>query len=205
MSKKPMKTKLILIAGAPRSGKDTLARLLYPVFQQEGLTSFMFVISDTLKAATHWAYDTPKKNINAYEECKDKPHDDFLGETPRNAYIDHAERYMKPKHGMDVYAQFMVKKIERSIESRKVRNQNNAVYFLPGVGFQEEIDVIIKAFGEKNVLLIKLERAGTDFKLDSRGPVHHIDPSMEVVLVNDKTLAEFEEEALLIARPFISS
>lgn len=105
---KPEAPKCIVLLNGPKYvGKDTIGNEL--VRKHKGNR---FGFADPVKVATHYAFDTPNKAQDAYETCKDAPHKDFLGLSPRQAYIDHAT-FMRERYGDSVYARMAAEKIDR--------------------------------------------------------------------------------------------
>jgi hypothetical protein len=189
-----MVAKILLIAGPPRAGKDTLAFLLEEKYRyRNDIFTRIMILSTPLKLATHFAFDVPNKLEHAYEHCKDEPHEDFLGLTPRQAYIHHAEEYMRKLYGRNVYTNILIKKIERSLTLPVNKSFSNGLFIVPGAGFQEEVDTLINTFGSENTMLIMLNRTDTDYANDSRYAIKHPDPARHVELVNNS-----EKESLLL-------
>jgi len=144
----------VLFNGPPRSGKDTAADYIL----QHAPFGHKLKFSDTLKSGTHALYGLDTY-VNKYEDCKEQPHEDFLGLTPRQAYIDVSEKFMKPQHGKDVFGRILAQRIKRSDAN---------LILVPDSGFLDEALPVIDLLGIENVLLLRIKRGGTSFANDSR-------------------------------------
>lgn len=151
--------KLILINGPKRVGKDTLGQALY----QEISNAMLFEFAYPVKRGTHAAFglDVP---VDHYENCKDEPHSDFFGMTPRKAWIDHAEKYMRKEYGRDVYVKILLNRITRIRMNRNATHTN--VWIVTDTRFKEEVKGMSEAIGAKNTLIIQVHREGYDFTKD---------------------------------------
>lgn len=144
----------ILINGPPRAGKDTAGNHILACIPEAVKVKF----SDPVKDGAHHAYGLDC-SIDHYEDVKDIPNDDFLGLTPREAYIQISEDFMKPRHGKHVYGNLAAGRIMRNPAS---------LFVIPDSGFQSETESLLKVLGNKNVLLIRVHREGCNFSSDSR-------------------------------------
>jgi hypothetical protein len=147
-----MTAKIILLNGPPRSGKDTAADFIYRRFNAKKMK-----FSDPVKDGTHASYGMPGIATDAFEDVKDEPRDEFLGMTPRRAYIIHSEHYMKFVHGPGVYG---------DIAARRVPSDGIAVF--ADSGFISEAAPVARMVGLENILVLRLFREGCTFDGDSR-------------------------------------
>jgi len=158
--------KILLFNAAPRSGKDTMASW----FESRGWYHGKF--SKVLKERTHAIYGMPHLPHDYFEDCKDEVLDEFLGISPRQAYINLSEMLMKPVHGDDIWVRMFAKELE------KVREDYIVVSDL---GFQVEWETLIKILGYDKVAVGMIYRDGCNFDNDSRdyiaprGPWQYID------------------------------
>lgn len=165
--------KIVLINAAPRAGKDTLAKEIQFICAG-GAEIHKF--ADELKGMTHRLYATLdasnagdyllREPSDYFEECKDRPRLEFLGITPRQAYIGVSELLMKPLFGKDIFGRILADKVaafEGSVD----------VVLVSDSGFAEEARVLVDRFGAQNVYLVRLLRPGTSFANDSRS---HLEP-----------------------------
>lgn len=151
--------RILFLNGPPRSGKDTLGRLLQGALLRSGWLSVSFKYAKLLKERTHALYGSSAPH-DAFEETKDEPNDLFLGLTPRQAYIAVSEKYMKPVHGEDVFG--------RLLRDELVAELRGHVAIITDSGFRAEAAPIIEEYGIEQCLLIRLARAGCTFEGDSR-------------------------------------
>ncbi len=157
-----MKGAVIFLNGPPGCGKDYAGHELFP--------AICVKFAGILKERTHALYDlrnalTGKPYAHShYEDVKDEPTDDFLGLTPREAYIAVSETYMKPTHGIDVFGKLLL----ASLTSNPFMSES-PVFAITDSGFREEAEVIVEHFGAENCYLIRIHAKGLDFSGDSRG------------------------------------
>ena len=191
--------KLILFNGPPRSGKDTGVDHLVKQLDMGHIK-----LAGVLKDRTHALYGL-KRATEHYDRCKDRPHDDFLGIKPRDAYINVAEKLFKEVHGQTIFPELL------TIE---VRKQSNPYIAVSDLGFQQELEYFVEHFGAQNILLVKVFRKDCNFDNDSRDYVDEFDergnprfPGLQTInIINDKLdkyqeqLSEAAAEFLLIPR-----
>ena len=176
-----MDKKLIVLNGPPSCGKDTLA---YYLTIKTGMVHVKFAAE--LKFITHRLYGIPNpEDIYQFEDCKDVPNSAFYGLTPRQAYIEVSERYIKPVHGMGFFGDRLLETIEEL---------PNKVFVASDGGLIEELIPVVEGLGSRNVLVLQMHRSGCDFesKGDSRSfyPISQLD-ELRVVsrqIQNDTTL-----------------
>ena len=153
-----MDKKIVLLNGPASSGKDHAAKYIVSNYKQAKLDKFARV----LKERTHALYGFPWREWYYYEDCKDKPSDDFYGITPRQAYIGVSEKYFKPMHDDYIFGRLLEKELE---------NDPSMLVAVSDSGFESEAKVLIQRYGVKNVILIRIHREGFTFAdvNDSRG------------------------------------
>lgn len=156
-------TRIILLSGAPCSGKNEFASRLMRVFVEDGQAACTCSIARVLKEATHQFYAAlqplrlePAPAWNAFEHCKDKPHPFFLGKTPRNAYIDMHEMYIKPVHGQTYLADTLALLIRDGGMQQSYRN-----VIVTDVGNDREAASFSRIFSQ--VTAVTIEREGVKF------------------------------------------
>lgn len=190
--------KIVLLNGPPGSGKDYTCRaiekhfdLFYTRFNVKRVA-----FADVLKQWTHRAYGL-KLYAQAYENCKDQPHDDFLGRTPRECYIHMSEHYLKPLHGRDFFAEEWCRYVQsylKMLDNLRLRQpkgwdkmneteldeayrrqaerlgprDETDIFVSTDTGFAHEAAHVIERYGTENVALVEIEREGTSFANDSR-------------------------------------
>lgn len=164
--------KAVLFNGPPRCGKDSLSDGIVGCADFKGHYREKLSFGRFPKEGAHASFGL-KVRFDHYEDSKDVPSEDFLGMTPRQAYITHSEQYMKPCYGKDVYARLMVSLIKRKLDKITIHHKP-PMFMFSDIGFQEELDVLANdVFGAENTLLVQLHRIGADFKNDSRTYVSH--------------------------------
>lgn len=149
--------RILLINGPPRSGKDSIAQALAGLIPNSGRQSSAYI----LKQRTHKLYGLTQGPL-FFENHKDEPRSEFLGLTPRQAYIGVSETYFKPMHGDDIFGQFMQQELDQS------RGEAD-LWFISDSGFEAETRVLVDWLPEGDVALVRMHRDGCDFGEDSRG------------------------------------
>lgn len=147
--------RIVLFNAPPRAGKDTAANVLLSHLDVGEKIKF----SDPVKRGTHGAYGLWHAGVDFFEDRKDQPCDEFLGITPRQAYINFSEKLMKPVHGPDVFGKLFV---------RTVGTSSSKVILVPDSGFYHEAVPAIEAYGADNILLVQIFMEGRNFDNDSR-------------------------------------
>lgn len=153
---------IIILNGPPRSGKDSLAK--YLVAKHKSFYHVKF--ADELKKIAHRFYNTPEQDPDAYEQFKDRPLTEFLNLTPRQAYINLSEDYIKKYHGKDFFGLQLISTI------KKVHDNNDNVFVVSDGGFEEELLPLLEAFNPSLFTIVQVHRAGCSFDNDSR---HYFD------------------------------
>lgn len=156
-------TRVIFLNGPPRSGKDTGAKHLARAFG-----SVRIGFADHLKVATHAAYGLFAFNgapcpALAFEAVKDTPLPEFMGLSPRQAYIAHSERYIKPLHDDAFFGHMLVR--------RMARFGGRTLVAAPDSGFAPEAAPVLDAIGGPDRALlvrVRAEGRGKTYDGDSR-------------------------------------
>lgn len=182
-------TKIILFNGPPRSGKDTASII---ALRALGNNAIGYRFAEPIKDAVHALFGMRGLLAEHYDPVKDEPSDDFLGMTPRDAYIWLSEQAVKPQFGPEFFTKVAIRKIRRMAKPLQV--------VVSDCGFQPEVDGMLNEFGEENVLVIKLVRPGCDFSKDSRGYV--MAPNYSIV-ENDSTTGALRDTVTTLVRSFV--
>jgi hypothetical protein len=149
---------IIILNGPPRCGKDTLAKYLckkYPFF-------YHYKFANELKVIAHRLYNTPEQAPDAYEKFKDRPMTEFLNLTPRQAYINLSEDYIKKHHGKEFFGLQLIASI------KKVPDNNENVFVISDGGFAEELLPLVENFKPQMLTILHIHRQGCNFDNDSR-------------------------------------
>jgi hypothetical protein len=153
---------LILLNGPPRCGKDTAGEILAKRIWRARTAK----VSAELKRMTHRLYGVRGRQSSPFEPAvyawhdhfeasKDEPRAEFLGLTPRKAYIAVSELLLKPLHGEDALG----KMLARSIHPE-------GVLIVTDSGFRAEAEPLV-AMAER-AMLVHVHREGCTFDGDSR-------------------------------------
>lgn len=167
--------KIILFNGPPRSGKDTASDFAMNIL---GNDAAKYRFAAPLKNAVHSMFGFKDVSEEHFNSVKDVPNDAFYGLTPRQAYIWLSESVVKPKFGHDFWANVAV---------TSIKQLRRPVVVVSDCGFVEEANVLIKAFGKRNVAIVHLERSGTSFANDSRSYID-VEGCAKYKIVNDGTV-----------------
>jgi hypothetical protein len=160
-------TKIILLNGPPRVGKDTAASILRKAAAPGTLAVIGF--AHHLKRMVHgiylghagWALDP-----NYFDAVKSEPQEFLAGMSWRQAYIHYSEQVTKPLHGKEWFGEMFV---------RAARESGCGTVVVPDSGFREEAERVVREFGPDNVLLVKIHREGITFDGDSRSYIDLVD------------------------------
>lgn len=141
--------RIVLLNGPRRVGKDTAAQALAAAFP-----AIVLGQSYALKRRVHAAYNLRDDygaplDHDAFEDRKDEPAPEFLGRTPREAYIAFSEAFLKPLHGEEVFG---------NILAGELLHLSGVCRWaiVPDSRFAAEALPLIRAFGAPNILLIRL-------------------------------------------------
>ncbi len=191
-----------LFNGPPRCGKDHSVRkatssVLEGFNGQFGISPVKLKFADELKERTHALYGLFDEfgrplGPDHFEEVKDLPNPRFLGKTPREAYIAVSETYYKPHHGMRIFGELALQRLDRMMGG-EANPSDPSVVLIADSGFTRENEPLIERFGRENVMLVRIhaiDKATGDFKryTDSRSYIDLGADVLTVDLVNDMTL-----------------
>lgn len=167
-----MNRTLWLINGPPRAGKDTTAAILTTLLS-EGV--FQAKMSAVLKEGCHRALGLfqhggiyGEEDVcdplphDYFEDRKDEPMAAFCGSTPRQAYINFSEGFLKPTGGDDILGRLMVSHL---IECSGTYHRHVVI---SDSGFNCEAPPLVEKFGADNVRVLRVHREGHTFEGDSR-------------------------------------
>lgn len=174
LDRKPLK--IVFINGPPRSGKDTLAKLL---MQSIG-RGRIYKMTTPMDMAIKQAFNIPNDEwMRLREQGKDMAYDKFAGKTLRQVLIEFSERFMKPNFGQNIFGTLAVEHLRDS------QGMSQAV-FISDSGFVDESIPIAEHFGYKNCVQLVLERDGCSFENDSRSVWSH-DKIVQIRINNNST------------------
>jgi hypothetical protein len=181
-------TKVLLLNGPPRSGKDFGGGALVRDFDG---TACVAKFAHVLKERTHAAYGVMHHGRPAphdwFETQKDSPVGEFLGRTPREAYIAFSEQFMKPLHGDNIFGRLLLADLRQG--------EPHDLIVVTDSGFRSEAEVLVRFYGEHNVTHVRLHRPGRTFTGDSRTYIDLSDLGVTPIDIHNDT-----DEDTLVAR-----
>ena len=186
--------KIVLINGPRRSGKSTLAKILWMRVQS---SSEIIGFSYHLKRFVHGIYLGAKgfkMDPDVFDAVKEEPQPLLSGRSWRQMYIHYSENVIKPMHGKEWFGeQFTRAAVETGHET----------IFVPDSGFREEAETVVRNFGASNVLLLRMHRTGCVYdSMDSRGYITLADLG---VAEHDVENTEGDPSALLSQVDFVQN
>jgi hypothetical protein len=196
--------KIILINGAPYSGKDTAAAALENYWTQQDYSVLLERFSMPIKRAFAGTMSLTcdyRGIVEPWERRKESKISE-LGVSYRQFQIDFSEKFMKPLYGVDVFADLLCTRIIGPTMAEK-----DYLIVIPDCGFQAECDVIYEMMSElgilNNLALIKLTREGT--RWDSRQPVDFSDvPFVRTFEIqNNEDVTSFEHRVIALTEDWI--
>lgn len=171
--------------GPPRSGKDTMARMLWEHMDSLGVNLPVREVSLSMPlrriAYSMVGYEGRYLEGRAYEDFKVTHFSDF-GKTGRQLMIDISEKFLKPCYGSKIMAKLLIQDL----------GDFPGVALVRDTGFQVEADTLGDFVGEHNFYVARVGRSGYNFTIDSREWVTH---SQMSIFHNDGTLADLRTEA----------
>ena len=187
--------KIVLINGAPGSGKDTMGKMLEEHYncdngeeRYEPLRAEVVKFAGVIKRAATAIYCGGDRDLFDYldtHERKNEKQDLFLGKSCREVQIGISENFMKPFHDEGVFGKIAANEIQQLIE------EETEYFFVTDSGFRQEAVELVNRFGVENVILIRLHREGYTYTGDSRS---HIDLADLGVRCYDTTQIEGKPE-----------
>jgi len=172
-----MITKIILLNGPAKSGKDTIGGQLQ--FESPA----HYALGKFAQPIRLWIQSTLRITPLMLEREKDSPQELLSNMTIREAMIAYSEKFIKPLFGVDWFG--------KRLRHEFVGPTNAKIGVVTDSGFATEAQVLIDWFGAKNVFLVRLHREGTSFEGDSRGYISFLDQGVaEIDLHNDGTVRQ---------------
>lgn len=144
--------RLIVLNGPPRSGKDTIAKMLS---DYHGATILKFTAPMDRAIPAFFGID-PQRWVALREDHKDHPAPEFNGLTPREVLISFSEEWAKRLFGRDIFGK---------LAAEEALRHGSRVVFSDG-GFAREVTALRKKVPETFVVQVK--RPGQCFENDSR-------------------------------------
>lgn len=149
-------TRVIILNGPPRSGKDTLAKHLttmFSHFHHKEFKSQLYKLLQVIYSLT----DGQLQSIIKDEDNKENPNELLDGKSLRQALIYISESIIKPNYGKNYFG--------KSASKNLVLNEVNV--FSDG-GFIDEVLELTKVVDKEDITIVRIHRDGCDFSKDSR-------------------------------------
>lgn len=196
-------TKVILLNGPARSGKDTLAtHIEYSISGCIG-TKFAEPMQEFWKSIFSAAVLEDDDFVKYTDGDKKNEAHPALGFSFRSGMIDLSEQYIKPRYGLDFFGKVAALSIETRLAFlRNIGFPANCAV-ISDSGFKEEAVAIIEKFGAENVLLIKLYRPGYTFADDSRNYINLDEFNVETRELQNIELDQFKTDGIAMVREFV--
>lgn len=154
-----MSNYLIGFSGPPRSGKDTIAKVLeHTLISRHGVRVQSLALSTPMRTVVYNMLGIDYDDEH-YEKHKDIPQAAFGGKSIRQAMIAFTEDHVKPQYGAGFWATSL---LARRWDPRP------EVLIITDVGFPAEVEILTEAYGIENVVYPQITRPGTSFDGDSR-------------------------------------
>ncbi len=162
--------RVLILNGAPRSGKDTLSRLMFQGNIFEYLSNGSFKLPLQHIAAMILGMEV-EDFMDQYEVIKDQPCPNGLPLTVRQLMIKISEEWLKPLGGERYFGDLAYSRalIDCALATRWPLPMvpGRTVVFSDG-GFGPECLKFIECLGPENVYIVRISRPGFDFSSDSR-------------------------------------
>jgi len=175
----------ILVNGAPRSGKDTIAKHFVNTYPKRSFFERFSRPHKEAFAAMACADIDEWFDVPLYERDKSAiiP---WLGVSYRQWQIDFSEKFMKPLYGNDIFGRMLVDRTTGFFGATPI--------IIPDCGFQVEVDCL----KDERCLLIRVGREGYTFENDSREYVEPAPGWTYTQILNNSTEAELKRGSYLI-------
>jgi hypothetical protein len=169
--------RVLILNGAPRSGKDTLSKMLLSaqMFERTVPGSFKRPLQDVAAALLGMSIED---FLTRYEEIKDLPCENGWPLTVRQLMIKISEEWVKPLGGKEYFGRLAYANADHPVNNavgRQFANLNPYAMKIRGVtavftdgGFGPEVVPFIETLGAENVHIVRIHRPGFTFDSDSR-------------------------------------
>lgn len=170
-----MQPKLILFNGPRHSGKDTAA-----IYCQKQFNAYHFKLSGPIKAAIKSMFELKDETVGLLEEVKTQPVPVLFDKSYVDCQISFSEDWAKQLFGDYVFGNLAA----RHVNKYMLQFPDQELYVCSDSGFAAEAIPLIRLFGAKNCLLVKIHRPGKTFEGDSRSYIE-LDDVNTLELSND--------------------
>lgn len=195
-------TKIILINGPARSGKDTLADYL----TETNYRYQKFKFADCMQGLWRGIFSTFSPEYDEFIDYvdgskKNDIHPD-VGCSFRSAMIDFSENYIKPRYGINFFGRLTAAKVENL---QYVLGDTELTAVISDSGFEEEAVSLIEKFGAENVLLLKLYRPGYTFDGDSRSYINLKPFGVKTIELDNISIDQLKRDGLAAVEEFVAA
>ena len=173
-----MDRKIILLHGPRACGKSNYARKTLIKF-------YHFSLAQEVKEGCHRALNI-RVPYNFFEDCKNEPNFLFHDKTPREAWINYAEEFIKPLLGKDYFAKQVINQID------KLNVYSDRPVLIRDLRRQEELDALVDNLGADNIMIIYIQRDGKLGVLPADGDTLELPPAITKRTVINHTGREEE-------------
>lgn len=192
---------VVFVNGPPRSGKDVVGQILGVHAPGRRLVQkFAMEVKERAHAAFRIVDETGRPVAHDFfEDRKDYPLPEFMGISPRQAYIAFSEEFYKPLFGQSVFGDLLARRLEltlRFAQERKGFHHVPSSFTITDSGFKPEATPIVEMFDPENCTLLRVHREGCDFSGDSRDYIDLEDRGVRSIDVTNPgdTVASFRNE-----------
>jgi hypothetical protein len=157
-----IKGKIIIFNGSPGTGKDTIANYLFNCSRLVNRESFKEPLFRIAAAVSGMDIDLL---YELYEQpgWKEIPQKQFDGLSCRELFITISEEWVKPLYGKSYFGDEMAGRLLDIVQYGVVVSDG---------GFPEEILPLIEAYGNENIVIVRIHREGHTYQNDSRRMLH---------------------------------
>lgn len=182
--------RILLLNGAPRSGKDTAGAILCDLLDDARRYAF----ANQVKEMAMGAMGVPMSWIKHFEAMKDEPSPILCGRSFRECCIQMSEGFAKPLFGDRYFGDALAADI-----SAIAADQGDHIAIVTDSGFREEAEALVDTFGRSSVRRILISRPGTSFDHDSRSIWPPIEGVHDHYVRNDGTVDDLRKSLAELA------
>lgn len=167
---------VVLFNGPPRSGKDSACEIIMKHFPEVRYVYFKEILyRETAKilglSFNFWAKVCQNGDLKDLPMLTVSKGETESLMTPRDILIYLAEKVLKPKHGKTFIAQGTAETIAGFIQVQREQSNEPAVFVIPDLGFDYEIDTVREMLPNAHVISVAIHRPEFTFEGDSRNYV----------------------------------
>jgi hypothetical protein len=155
-----MPHQVIMFNGPPASGKDTAGLFVLEEYNNVRIVKFADPLKQAVAAMFGLSFETVRRLEAIGSQDKDKPMDELMGFSWRQALIWMSEQCMKPKFGKDIFGALMAQRLSGPTSCE--------LTVITDCGFTDEVLPVIDEMGPANCHIIRLHREDCTFDGDSR-------------------------------------